>query len=128
MVVTYAIYLLVCIGITIWVAQTLERHAPALISSPVKSRAESNLAITKLSLVGFYLVNIGAICFALKIGGIAEDTTGAIELLSTKIGVILIGLGFVHFCILAKLASLRSEPIFDEPNYRDGLPGFSSAE
>ena len=123
MVVTYAIYLVVCIGVTVWVARTLERHAPALVSSPIKERAESNDAITKLSIVGFYLVNVGAICFALKFGGVAMDTAEAIELLSSKIGIILIGLGFVHFCILAKLASLRNEPVFNEP-----ISGFRKPE
>ena len=63
--------------------------------------------MTRLLIVGFYLVNLGIISLALKYGGPAQDVTSVMELLSTKVGTILISLGFVHFIVLAKLGAMR---------------------
>lgn len=107
MVWTYAIYLTICISITIWVARTLGSHAPAFLEDCQGERSELTIAVTRLLIVGFYLVNLGVISLALKYGGPAADVTTAMELLSTKIGAILISLGFVHFVVFAKLGSMR---------------------
>ena len=104
---TYLVYLSLCTGITVWVARTLGSHAPTFLSDPRDERRELTLAVTRLLIVGFYLVNLGVISLALKYGGTASDVTSAMELLSTKVGAILVILGLVHFIVLAKLSAMR---------------------
>lgn len=112
MVWTYAVYLTACIGITIWVARTLATHAPVMIDSGRDQRSEATTSVTRLMITGFYLVNIGVICVALKYGEKAIDAASAFEVLSTKVGIILVSLGFVHFVILAKLSTLQRDASF----------------
>jgi hypothetical protein len=107
MVWTYAIYLTICTSITIWVARTLGSHAPAFLADSNGESSELTNAVTRLLIVGFYLVNLGIISLALKYGDPAQDITSVMELLSTKVGAILISLGFVHFIVLAKLGAMR---------------------
>ncbi len=104
---TYAIYLILCTSITVWVARTLGNHAPVFLTDSGGERSELTNAVTRLLIVGFYLVNLGIISLALKYGGPAQDVTSVMELLSTKVGTILISLGFVHFIVLAKLGAMR---------------------
>jgi|DeeseametMP0441B_FD_contig_31_1258697_length_565_multi_2_in_0_out_0_2 hypothetical protein len=104
---TYAIYLTICTSVTIWVARTLGSHAPAFLVDSNGERSELANAMTRLLIVGFYLVNLGVISLALKYGDPARDITSAMELLSTKVGAILISIGLVHFIVLAKLGSMR---------------------
>jgi hypothetical protein len=54
-------------------------------------------SVNHLLLVGFYLVNIGFVCLALRFGDKPSDLVGAVEYLSTKIGLVIVLLGFMHF-------------------------------
>ena len=57
--------------------------------------------------VGFYLINVGFITLALKYGDAAVDAQTAIELLSTKVGYVLVVLGVMHFLLLAVFTAMR---------------------
>ena len=72
-----------------------------------KDGKEFTDSLVHLLTVGFYLINVGAISVALKYGDPINDLTGAVELLSTKVGIILLVLGLVHSVILAKLTVIR---------------------
>lgn len=119
MVWTYAAYLAVCFGITIWVAQTLRKNGTVYVTDGRNHRTELANAISYLLTVGFYLINFGFICLALKHGAQVTDTQSAIELLSTKIGSVLLALGCMHFIILIVFTGIRknnrssTEPIFE---------------
>ncbi|MBM80919.1 MAG: hypothetical protein CMJ78_10035 [Planctomycetaceae bacterium] len=119
---TYVGYLVVSVGATIWAARALNIHAPKMIDSGEESK-EDSFAITHLLTVGFYLINVGAICVALRIGNSVTDVTSAVELLSTKVGVILVGLGAVHFMILIALGVIRKSR-----NKRDEFDGYNHRE
>lgn len=103
---TYLAYLGLTLGITIWVARTL-RHNGLLFLA--KSEAELPLAeaLSHLLIVGFYLVNFGVITFAMKTSERVIDVQTGIELLSTKVGVILVALGAMHFLILAVFSGVK---------------------
>lgn len=60
-----------------------------------------------LLLVGFYLINVGYIVLALKYGDKATDLQGVFEALSTKLGVVLLVLGAMHFFNLYVFSRLR---------------------
>jgi hypothetical protein len=104
----YSAYLIVCLSVTIWVGKTLQRNAPVFLNDGSKDGKEFTEALVHLLTVGFYLINVGAISVALKYGDLrGDDLTGAVELLSTKVGIILLVLGLVHSVILAKLTIIR---------------------
>ena len=68
---------------------------------------ELSEALSHLLVVGFYLVNFGVISFALKSTQHASTIPTAIELLSSKVGLILLAIGAMHFVILITFASVR---------------------
>lgn len=109
----YVTYLFVCLAVTVWVGRTLQKNAPVFLHDGAEAGTEFVHALIHLLTVGFYLINIGAIALALKYGGSVGTTTDAIELLSTKIGVILLVLGLVHSVILAKLVGARRNLDFE---------------
>ena len=103
---TYLAYLGLTLGITIWVARTLRHNGLVFL---VRSEAERPLAeaLSHLLIVGFYLVNFGVITFAMKTYERVSDVQTGIELLSTKVGVILVVLGMMHFLILAVFSGVK---------------------
>ncbi|MGZ0170843.1 MAG: hypothetical protein ACKVHE_14910 [Planctomycetales bacterium] len=112
----YAAYLSVCLCVTVWVGRTLQRNAPVFLQNGTEEGKEYADSLVHLLTVGFYLINVGAIALALKYGDPVKDFTEAVELLSTKVGVILLILGLVHTVILAKLTVIRRNMDFDLPH------------
>ncbi len=53
-------------------------------------------AVNHLLVVGFYLVNLGYVCLALKVGDTVVSTTHAMEALSVKVGAVVLVLGVLH--------------------------------
>lgn len=97
---TYALYLLISIGLTVWVARTLHRNGRVFLVEAFSGNEELADSINHLLVVGFYLVNIGYVTLALRLRFGAEvpvDVQGAIEFLSFKVGLVLIALGVMHF-------------------------------
>ncbi len=109
MVWVYLTYLAICILVTALVARTLRNHGAVFMAG--KDSGESPLirAKTHLLVVGFYLVTLGMVGFALKYGGDADDAKTAIEILSTKIGGVVLLIGVLHFLMVAVFASIRRE-------------------
>ena len=107
MITTHISYLVISIALTIWVARTLRKHGMIYLSDKMDSKPEVAESFSNLLIVGFYLVNLGFESLALKYGGAAEDTVSAIELLSTKIGFVLLCLGAMHFLTVMVLAKTR---------------------
>jgi len=94
---TYIAYLTISIALTVWVARTLSKNGRIFL---VKSFAEDDRladSVNHLLVVGFYLINMGYVTLALKLGDKPATTQGAIEFLSTKVGLVLLVLGAMHF-------------------------------
>ena len=105
-------YLAICIMVTVWVARTLRQNGPVFMAGTETEPSPLMRAKTHLMIVGFYLINLGAIGFALKYGGEANDAQTAIELLSTKVGAMVFAIGFMHFLMVAAFASARNSDVF----------------
>ncbi len=103
----YLGYVALCGGITIWVGSMLRRNGPTFIAHGSDLPETLVASMTHLLIVGFYLVNFGVIAFALKSSTAVRSAESAIELLSTKVGAILLVLGGMHFMMLAAFARLR---------------------
>ena len=106
MVWVYLGYLAACILITVLVAKTLREHGPAIMAGKDANVSPLIKAKTHLMVVGFYLLTLGLIGFALRIGGDAIDATTAIEVLSSKIGGMVLAIGCLHFLIFGSFSSL----------------------
>src|SRR5918997_1731237 len=100
----YLLYLVISIGITVWVARTLSRNGKVFLVQCFGHNAELADSTNHLLVVGFYLVNIGFITLTLSLG--AEPTTwpDAIRFLSSKVGLAVLVLGGMHFFNMSAIA------------------------
>ncbi|MCR9248176.1 MAG: hypothetical protein NXI31_24360 [bacterium] len=103
----YTAYVLISLGLTIWVGRTLHRNGRPFLIDVFTKREDLADAVNHLLLVGFYLVNLGYIAFALKLAEHVTDTTAAVEALSTKIGLVILVLGAMHFLNLYVFSRIR---------------------
>ena len=103
-------YVAIGIGLTIWVARVLRIHGRVFLARGCKGNDELAGALSHLLSVGFYLLHIGFILLALKLGGHVVGSVAAIELVSTKIGLVLVVLAVSHFFHLALYARLHGKP------------------
>ena len=127
MVWVYLGYLAICILVTLAVARTLRIHGPVFMEGKESDGSPLIRAKTHLMIVGFYLVSLGLVGFALRYGGDATDAKTAIEILSTKIGGMIFVIGFLHFSMVAVFASVRNKHL-TESKYPTATPVMSHIE
>ena len=94
---TYLAYLAISVALTIWVARTLSKNGRVFLVNSFDSDERLADSVNHLLVVGFYLINMGYVTLALKLGDKPATTQGAIEFLSTKVGLVLLVLGAMHF-------------------------------
>jgi len=104
---THLAYLAVSIALTVWVARTLHRNGRIFLVDCFRGNTELADSVNHLLVVGFYLINVGYVTLALKYGVAATDAQEALESLSTKIGLVLLVLGFMHFFNLFVFTRMR---------------------
>ena len=131
MVSTYLAYLGLSIILTVWVGHTLHKNGRPFLVHAFDSNAVLADSINNLLLVGFYLVNFGFVSLALKTREPVDDLQQSIELLSVKLGWVLLVLGGMHFFNMRMLhkisrramARLGAPPLEPTP-----APSFRSAQ
>jgi hypothetical protein len=104
---SYVAYLVISIALTVWVARTLWKNGRVFLVDSFSGNTELADSVNHLLVVGFYLINIGYVSLALKYGTKPADLAGAIETLSTKVGMVLIVLGVMHFFNLYIFSRMR---------------------
>jgi hypothetical protein len=104
---TYLVYLLISVALTIWVARTLHKRGAIFLIDAFHGNAELADSVNHLLVVGFYLINIGFVSLALKTAAIINTSRAAIELLSDKMGMVLLILGGMHFFNLYVFSRIR---------------------
>lgn len=104
---TYGFYLAISVALTIWVARTLHRNGRVFLVDSFLGNENLADSVNHLLVVGFYLINIGFVTLALRYGDKPTTLGEAIEFLSTKVGLVLLVLGFMHFFNLAIFSSMR---------------------
>ncbi len=100
----YALYLLITIAITIWVARTLSKNGEVFLIQCFGHNAEVAKSTNHLLVVGFYLVNIGFITLTLSLGAEPVTITDTIRFLSNKVGLAVMVLGAMHFFNMGAVA------------------------
>jgi len=104
---TYIAYLFISIGLTIWVAKTLHKSGRIFLVDSFLGNEPLADSVNHLLVVGFYLINVGFVTLALKFGDKATDTQTALEILSTKVGLVLVILGLMHFMNIYVFSKMR---------------------
>lgn len=115
----YAFYLAVSVGLTIWVARTLHKNGRIFLVDAFLGNEQLADSVNHLLVVGFYLINIGYVTLALKYGDKPSNLQQAIEFFSTKIGLVLLVLGAMHFFNLYVFSRMRRRAL------RDSQPPFA---
>ena len=111
-VVTYGVYIVISVLLTIWVARTLHKNGRVFLIEVFGGDEALADSVNHLLVVGFYLINLGYVSLALKIGMPVEETRVAIEALSYKIGLVLLVLGGMHFFNLLIFQRIHRRPRF----------------
>lgn len=104
---TYALYLTVSIAITIWVARTLHKNGRTFLLDAFHGNTELADSVNHLLVVGFYLLNIGWIVFTLRTYGDVDTGRTMMELVSDKVGFVLLVLGVMHFVNILVFSRMR---------------------
>ena len=92
---------------TVWVAGTLHKNGRIFLVHAFQGNTELADSINHLLVVGFYLINVGYVTLALRTNAPADTVRQAIELVSDKVGTILVVLGVMHFLNLYVFNRLR---------------------
>ncbi|MFD7083479.1 hypothetical protein ACFYXV_04260 [Streptomyces sp. NPDC002181] len=112
-VVAYVIYLLISIGLTVWVARTLSRNGRIFIADVLHGNEKLAEAVNHLLVVGFYLVNIGFVTLYLRSDAGIDSARQLFEALSVKLGVVLLVLGVMHLGNVWVLNKMRRRGIME---------------
>ncbi len=108
---TYALYLAISIALTVWVARTLHKNGRFFLVDAFHGNEALADSINHLLLAGFYLMNVGYVSLALKYGDKAASLQELLEVLSTKIGAVLLILGAMHFFNLYVFSKMRKRAL-----------------
>ncbi len=114
MVFTYLLYLATSVTLTIWVAHTLHKNGRIFLVDVFHGNEPLADSVNHLLVVGFYLINFGYVSLALKLGYEVANTQEAIEALSSKVGMVLVVLGVMHFFNLYIFSRIRRRSVLTD--------------
>ena len=107
-VVTYLLYLAISITLTMWVAHTLHKNGRVFLVDVFHGNEPLADSVNHLLVVGFYLINLGFVSLALKLGYDIATPKQGIEALSVKLGTVMLVLGGMHFFNLLIFSRMRA--------------------
>ena len=112
---TYLSYLAISVALTVWVARTLHKNGRIFLVDSFLGNEKLADSVNHLLVVGFYLINVGYVTLALKYGVKAATLQEGLEILSTKVGLVLLVLGFMHFFNLLVFTRMRRRALNHRP-------------
>jgi hypothetical protein len=107
----YVAYFLCSVFITVWVGRSLHTNGRLFLVEAFHQNEGLADSVNHLLLVGFYLINLGAMLLFLQTSAAPYDLKGVIELLSRKMGWVLLVLGFMHMMNLRALSTMRKNAL-----------------
>ena len=111
LVVTYLAYLLLSVGLTVWVGRTLHSNGRVFLLDIFSGNDALAASVNHLLVVGFYLVNFGFVALALKTSLDVETARRGLELVASKVGRVLLVLGAMHFLNLYVFSRIRRRTV-----------------
>ena len=107
--ITYIAYIILTLILTFWVGKTLFVNGKIFLMDIFKNDELLVNSINKLLLIGFYLINFGYALRNLIERSQVNSAVQSVEMLSRKVGLIIITLGIMHFLNLFVLFAMRSK-------------------
>ena len=104
---SYVFYLAISVALTVWVARTLHKNGRIFLVDVFHGNEPLADSVNHLLVVGFYLINLGYVSLALKLGYDVNNAQQGIEALSWKVGMVLVVLGGMHFFNLYIFSRMR---------------------
>jgi hypothetical protein len=92
----YAVYVVVAVSLTAWLARTLFRNGTAFLHDVFADRPALADAVNRLLVVGFYMLNLGYALYILRASR-GLDAFGAIQFLVNRLALLLVTLAALHF-------------------------------
>lgn len=108
---SYVFYTILSLALTIWVARTLSKNGILFLVEACGGNERLAHSVDHLLVVGFYLINVGYVTLALKYGDKPASLQQSIEFLSTKVGLVLLVLGTMHFLNLRVFSNMRKRAL-----------------
>jgi len=103
----YVSYLVICLTVTVWVAHTLHKNGRVFLVEAFHGDTALADSVNHLLVVGFYLVNLGYVSLALATTELVNSARQVMEMVSNKVGLVLLVLGFMHFFNLYVFSRIR---------------------
>ena len=119
MIADHLAYLALAATITVLTGRTLHRHGRAFLVDVFRGDETTADAVNNLLLVGYYLVNLGIAGWGVLCGGPSVNLQQSIEVMSLRLGVMLLILGTMHFgnvivlCVVRKWIRMRPMEIVE---------------
>jgi hypothetical protein len=109
-VVGYLVYIALTVALTVWVASTLSRHGRVYLAD-VFGDERAGAALNQLLVVGFYLVNFGFAALWLHTGQQVNSFRDLLQMLSVKLGTVLLVVGALHLVNLVIFSRIRRNTV-----------------
>jgi hypothetical protein len=110
----YLVYVALGVALVVWVANALRRYGEVFLVDVFDGKPELARAVNRLLVIGFYLLNLGYVSFALRTTDSVTDARAAIETLSTKVGGVLLVLGVLHLGNVFVLSRVRRRRLLEQ--------------
>ena len=107
MVITYALYLVFSLAITFWVGHLLFTNGRVFLIEIFEGNLTLADSANRLMIVGYYLVNAAFVTLSLKTAERATDLVSTVEILSSKVGLVMLVLGVWHLFNLFAFSCVR---------------------
>ncbi len=112
---TQAIYLVASVAMTVYVAHTLKTNGRVFLLKTFKGDESITDSINNLLVMGFYLINVGWVLFWTKYGTKPDDLESAMEFVTSKVGIVILILGVMHFFNLRLFWKIQHKGDGDRP-------------
>jgi hypothetical protein len=104
---TYLVYLLISSGLTVVVGTGLARSGRAFLLDVFSGNDALARAVSRLLVLGFYLLSLGFVTLTMRTHGDITSARAGLQVLSVKVGEVLLVLGVLPLITLAALARTR---------------------
>ncbi len=108
--ITYTLYLVISVSLTVAAGLALSRSGRVFLRDVFGGDEALAGAVSRLLVVGFYLLTLGFVVLAMQPGGQITGVRQAAGVLSVKIGEVLLVLGGLHLMNLVIFRRIRRRP------------------
>jgi len=110
--VVYALYAAIAIGLVVWLARTLFHSGGTFLEDVFPEQPKLAVSLNRLLVTGFYMLNLGYALLLLP-GDEPATSVEAAELLITKLGILLLSLGVIHFINMYVFWRIRQRKVIE---------------